>query len=78
MSLFLFLTRPDAGLLKIKEISELGNEGPLPHLSGVASPLVVDQKEIAQRLVNKIEADVAGNLLQGAVVLDQCVEEQIR
>ena len=66
------------GLLKIKKISELGDEDPLPHLSGAAAPLVVDQKQIAQRLVNEIESNIAGNLLQGAVVLDQRVEEQIR
>ncbi len=64
--------------LKAKEVGEFGDEGPLPHLSRAASSFVVDQEKIAQRLVNIVEPNVAGNLPQGAIVLDQRIKEQIR
>jgi len=68
---------PLRALSKVKDVGQLGDEGSFDHFSGGAAPLVVDQEEIAERLVDEIEADVAGDFLDGAVVLNQSVQEHI-
>ncbi len=60
----------DALRLKIKDVGKLGDEGPLDHFSCGTALLVVDQEQITERLVGKVETDVAGNFPNGAVVLD--------
>ncbi len=63
--------------LEIKDVGQFGDEGSFDHFSGGTAPLVVDQEEVAERLVDEVEADVAGDFLDGAVVLDQSVQEHI-
>ncbi len=55
---------------KVKDVGQLGDEGSSTAFSGGTEPLVEDQKEIAERLVDEVEADVAGVFLNGAVVLE--------
>ena len=45
---------------------------------GGTAPLVVDQEEIAERLIDEVEANIAGDFPDGAVVLDKSVQEHIR
>jgi len=61
--------------LKVKDIGQFSDQGSFNDFPGCGSPLVINKKNITQRLVDKVEADVAGNLLDGAVVLDQPVQE---
>ena len=64
--------------LKIKNIGQLQDDGAIQDIPGGRAPFVVDQKQIAQRLVNEVEADVAGDFLDRTVVLNQCVQKHVR
>jgi hypothetical protein len=63
---------------KVENIGGLDDESPFPDFPCCTPPLVIDHKQITQRFVNKVEADVAGNFLDRTVVLNQCVQEHIR
>jgi len=60
---------------KIKQVGELGDQGPFQGLSGAGTSFIVDQKNITQRFVDEIETDIAGNFLERAVVLNQRIEK---
>ncbi len=64
--------------LKIKDIGELQDDGSVQDIPGRGAPFVVDQEQIAERFVNEVEADVAGDFLDRTVVLNQCVQEHMR
>jgi len=63
------------GELKAKDVGQLGNQGPLGNLSGGGAFFVVDQEKIAERSVDEVEANVAADLIQITIVLDQPLEE---
>jgi len=63
---------------KVKNIGELSDYRPFPDFPCCTPPFVIDHKQITQRFVNQVEADVAGDFLDRTVVLNQCVQEHMR
>ena len=63
-------------LLKIKEVSELRDQGAVQSCTGDGiSALVVDEEEIGQRPVNPVETKVAAPFFEDGVVLNEAIEK---
>ena len=65
------------GFLKTERVGQLGDQPTFGDLSVSGSLLVVDEEQIAERPVDEVETNVAANLVQITVVLDQSLQEQI-
>lgn len=64
--------------LKAECVGELGDKRSFPNLPCGAPRLVVDEKDVTQRLVDEVEAEVTFNLSYGTVVLNEGVEKHSR
>lgn len=65
--------------LEVKQIRQLDDERTLPGLMCKrASSVVVDDVEIAEWMMNQIEADIRTHQMRVRVVLDECIQKSTR
>ncbi len=65
--------------LEIKKVRQLDDKRPLHELAGNRVPaVIVDKVEVAQRMVNQVEADVGTHLMRVRIVLNERIKECTR
>jgi hypothetical protein len=65
--------------LEAEKVRKLDDECTLPEVTGQRVPAVVVYKvEIAQGMVNNVEADVRAHLVRVGVVLNERIQEEAR
>ena len=65
-----------SGRLEIEKIRQLDDKCTLDRTALRVAPVVVNEVEVAQRMVNEIETDIRTDLVCIGVVLNECVEKQ--